>query len=136
MAQTKRDRQVKRALSTRSLQIAATKQQALMQAVDETTGARWWGSGKQPRFCYCTQPVEYIGESGWVSWIGEPYQRLDWMPGEMNRYDHSPVFETVVFHRRRNSAKARAWNLWQGWRLAKGLSTSWRSPDEGKEWTR
>lgn len=110
---TRRDKQVKDALSTRSRQVQNVIDAEILRAAREAN-PRWWGGrGDTPRFVYCAQPIELDdGRRGWASWV------------ENDKLQFGPLAQTVKFHRRRRTAKARAWNLWQGWRLARGLKTN------------
>lgn len=119
---TPRERQVKDAMAARERQVKATEKEELERLVQGDVRYRWWrGRAKgDPGFLYTTEAVECFGKRGWVSWIER--QDATQMPGVT-----AAITESFVLHKTRNAAKARAWNLYQGWRLAEGLSTSWGS---------
>jgi hypothetical protein len=122
-----RDRQVRDAMRTRDRQVKQAMQDELKRLVDEAEGERWWGghwsrANPQPMFCYSTRKITRGAEEGWASWVAVP---LTPQPGRPHA-TFEVVEESYVLHRQRKQAKARAWNMWQGWRLARGLQVTWR----------
>jgi hypothetical protein len=118
-----RSTQVRHALGTRDRQIKAAMQAELARLVRDARGRRWYGgyyskANPQPLFCYSTQKITRGTEEGWASWVELP---------DPDRSSFTPDEDSYTFHRQRKEAKARAWNLWQGWRLARGLRVSWGS---------
>jgi hypothetical protein len=115
---TARERQIKRALSGRDEQIERILREELAQlANDEDVRWRWWGTrGRGPLFIFTTTAVERGGERGWLSFVGSE---------DRGGTVSVPDIRSVELHRQRKAAKARAWNLYQGWRLARGMTTRW-----------
>lgn len=116
---TARQRQVKLATGERERQIEALMHEKLVAAVhDDVTSWRFFTTGRsQPVFCWTTTAVERLGDTGWASYVATT-----------DRYGTVKVVdESITLHKQRKLAKARAWNLYQGWRLARGLKTTWRT---------
>lgn len=78
-----------------------------------------WGTrGVSPKFAYTLSTRDHpTGAKGYVSCV-----MLITSGGVL-----TPIPESFATHRTRKAAKARAWNLYQGWRLGRGLKTTWRS---------
>lgn len=100
-------------------------------AADEKGQRCWKVRGRRPRgrekegrptryFVYSTQPLEIGDERGFASWMEEvPYAHED--------RSFMAVEGSFILHRRRKDARARAHALWQGYRIALGLSPQWES---------
>lgn len=120
---TARERQVKQATREREGQIAETVKEELQRLTTFGGGVRyrfWRGRAKgDPGFVYTTEKVECFGKSGWVSWVEQ---------ADTTQMDgtYTPITESFELHKTRNAAKARAWNLWQGWRFSEfGAEQRW-----------
>lgn len=83
----------------------------------------WGGRGQQPTFAYTTEKVQRPA----AQWGGYMAARVSegWVSYAI--VDGEAISSSFVLHATRKAAKARAWNLWQGYRLARGLTVSWRS---------
>lgn len=78
--------------------------------------------GKHPAFCWTTEKVKVESsplKEGWASYVMAGHGS-DEQPREVEGASYE-------LHRTRKAAKARAWNLCQGYRLAKGLRVTWRT---------
>lgn len=89
----------------------------------QATGWRYYGGraakkNPQPMFCWSTTKVTVGNDTGWTSWVKVPVG-----PPESRVWED--VEESTVLHRTRKGAKARAANLYTGWRLARGLTPYW-----------
>lgn len=120
-----RSTQVRRAMGARDRQIKELMQAELARLTNERGGERWWGghwskANPQPIFAYSTKKITRGNDEGWASWVEVPVTTS-------TPVRFKPIPESYVLHRQRKQAKARAWNMWQGWRLSRGLSLSWRS---------
>lgn len=124
MARSRRDRQIHDHMTRRQRSIELAVAEEIMRAAAKSE--RYFRSGGRPRgevpyFCYCTQAVDLDlpGDGGrvWVSWV------TDFSAGHTT--GDAVIPQSIELHKQRKAAKSRAWNLYQGWRYARGLNARW-----------
>lgn len=86
----------------------------------EGARSRHWGGHGRPRFTYTTTRVE----DGWASYVAFRDLSRHSQP-ERDQWVIDPA--SVHIHSQRKAAKARAWNLFQGWLLGEGEKVRWGS---------
>lgn len=106
---TAREKQVKDAVRAREAQRTETFRDDLLRAATRARYRYYSARGKgTPEFYWSTEQIEVFGQRGWASWV-----RVQGSAGLL-----TAMSATVELHKTRNGAKARAFNLYQGWLYA------------------